>query len=600
MTILTPLGSAPGVAVAPAGPQYVFWKGTDNNLQEGFWDGTRWNGPTGLGMGPLGSEPTAGVDGQNRQYVFWKGTDNGLWEAWWDGTRWNGPIALGMGPLGSAPGVAVAAAGMQYVFWKGTDNGLWEAWWDGTRWNGPTELGMGPLGSKPTAGVDGQNRQYVFWTGTDNGLSEAFWDGTRWNGPIALDMGPLGSAPGVAVAAAGMQYVFWKGTDNGLWEGWWDGTRWNGPTELGMGPLGSEPTAGVDGQDRQYVFWTGTDNGLSEAWWDGTRWNGQASVSSAFTPTLSAETRPATNVSGYQATLNGTVFNPDAPNVEWIFLLGTTQANATMAALGGVPAQATPWQFSELVANLIPNTTYTFQIRAGQPPNPQAPGSVGGAFLSFTTPSPTPLRVATGPATNVSMNQATLTGTLYNNGGPGVTFDFLFGTSEETARIVNGYVPPEYIGAQPVGVTVNGLAPQTTYTVALRASGAGQATVTGTFLSFTTASPPPPPKTGSVDWTLTRESPGSIDYSAGPIPVSAALGGVPANATITGVKNLSEYTFSVAHGGAGAQFVVINSGATVSAFNGQLVTSGDWSAQYAGSVDLAPASMSIQVNWQAI
>jgi Clostridium epsilon toxin ETX/Bacillus mosquitocidal toxin MTX2 len=89
-----PLESAPGVAVAAGGAQYVFWKGTDNNLWEAFWDGAQWHGPIGLGMGPLGSEPAAGVDGQNRQYVFWKGTDSNPWEGWWDGTRWNGPAAL--------------------------------------------------------------------------------------------------------------------------------------------------------------------------------------------------------------------------------------------------------------------------------------------------------------------------------------------------------------------------------------------------------------------------------------------------------------------------------------------------------------------------
>ena len=167
----------------------MFWKGTDDNLWEACWDGTRWNGPASLGMGPLGSEPSAGVDAHGHQYVFWKGTDNNLWEAWWDGTRWNGPASLGMGPLGSAPGVAVSAEGNQYVFWKGTDDNLWEAWWDGTRWNGPASLGMGPLGSEPSAGVDAHGHQYVFWKGTDNNLWEAWWDGTRWNGPANVQTG---------------------------------------------------------------------------------------------------------------------------------------------------------------------------------------------------------------------------------------------------------------------------------------------------------------------------------------------------------------------------------------------------------------------------
>ncbi len=273
-----PLGSAPGVAVAADGQQYVFFKGTDGHLWEAFYDGHHWNGPLALGMGSLGSEPAAGVDGRHRQYVFFKGTDNNLWEAFYDGHHWNGPLALGMGPLGSAPAAAVGDDGRQYVFWKGTDNNLWEAFYDGHHWNGPTNRGMGPLGSEPTAGVDSENRQYVFWKGTDNNLWEAFWDTDHWTGPLALGMGPLGSAPGAAVAPDGQQYVFWKGTDGNLWEAFYDGHHWNGPNSRGMGALGSEPTAGADSENRQYVFWKGTDNGLWEGFWDGHHWQGPMSI----------------------------------------------------------------------------------------------------------------------------------------------------------------------------------------------------------------------------------------------------------------------------------------------------------------------------------
>ena len=91
--------AGPSVAVAVNANQFVFWKGTDSNLWEAFWDGSKWNGPLSLGMGPLGSQPTAGVDGKGATYVYWKGTDGNLWEAFWDGSKWNGPLSLGMGPL---------------------------------------------------------------------------------------------------------------------------------------------------------------------------------------------------------------------------------------------------------------------------------------------------------------------------------------------------------------------------------------------------------------------------------------------------------------------------------------------------------------------
>jgi hypothetical protein len=49
-----PLGSVPSVAVAANANRFVFRRGTDNNLWQAFWDGSKWNGPVMLGMGPLG------------------------------------------------------------------------------------------------------------------------------------------------------------------------------------------------------------------------------------------------------------------------------------------------------------------------------------------------------------------------------------------------------------------------------------------------------------------------------------------------------------------------------------------------------------------
>jgi hypothetical protein len=32
--------------------------------------------------------------------VYWKGTDSNLWEAFWNGKAWVGPYNRGFGPLG--------------------------------------------------------------------------------------------------------------------------------------------------------------------------------------------------------------------------------------------------------------------------------------------------------------------------------------------------------------------------------------------------------------------------------------------------------------------------------------------------------------------
>jgi hypothetical protein len=48
----------------------------------------------------LASAPSAVVNGpRNEEGIWWKGTDNQLYEEYWNG-QWNGPIRVGMGPLG--------------------------------------------------------------------------------------------------------------------------------------------------------------------------------------------------------------------------------------------------------------------------------------------------------------------------------------------------------------------------------------------------------------------------------------------------------------------------------------------------------------------
>lgn len=88
---------------------------------------------------------------------FGGGTDNQLWEGFYNGTIWIGPQSLGMGPVGSPPSVAVLPSNEQGVVWRaptltsGCRGGPAAPGWEGYRpggltWTGPKSLGMGPLG----------------------------------------------------------------------------------------------------------------------------------------------------------------------------------------------------------------------------------------------------------------------------------------------------------------------------------------------------------------------------------------------------------------------------------------------------------------------
>jgi hypothetical protein len=100
-----PLASPPTAGVDGSGNEYVFWESTSGGLEETEWNGSAWGGAhqitvNGNSVGPLGSAPTVAVAADGDQYVFWTGTGGAdLWEAYWNGS-WNGPVDHPFGPLG--------------------------------------------------------------------------------------------------------------------------------------------------------------------------------------------------------------------------------------------------------------------------------------------------------------------------------------------------------------------------------------------------------------------------------------------------------------------------------------------------------------------
>ena len=66
------------------------------------------------------------------------------------------------------------------------------------------------------------------------------------------------------------------------------------------------------------------------------------------------------------------------------------------------------------------------------------------------------------------------------------------------------------------------------------------------------------------------------------------------HAVISKVSNNSGSDISLSHGG---PFIILNSGTSVTDFNGQTVE-GSWSAQRGGDVNGSPTQISIQVEWR--
>jgi NHL repeat len=203
----------------------------------------------------------------------------------------------------------------------------------------------------------------------------------------------------------------------------------------------------------------------------------QSFISPTSPPTV--QTGPATSVTQETATLNGTVTpgsSGPASDTEWCFQYGTnTTYNQGTAPLTAANAgQGTsPIPASIQLTHLAPDTLYHYRLLAINSlnlgalgfgtPACGAPGGTPAASTdaTFTTTQIPPPSATTGPATEITPNTATLTGTINTHGTP-TTLEFDLGTDTTYgARIfANASTSTE---PQTYTVTIQALQPANTY-----------------------------------------------------------------------------------------------------------------------------------------
>ena len=138
--------------------------------------------------------------------------------------------------------------------------------------------------------------------------------------------------------------------------------------------------------------------------------------------------------------------------------------------------------YSSTLTGLMTNTTYYFQAVASN-----AAGTVKGAILSFKTASgPAQPSLTLNPASNLTGTSATLTGTV-NPNSLNTTYAMIYGTNSAGAN--GNFVTAGRAGSGttpvPVGGTVTGLVPGTTYYYQLSASNSAPEGSWSQILSFT-------------------------------------------------------------------------------------------------------------------
>jgi phosphodiesterase/alkaline phosphatase D-like protein len=167
-----------------------------------------------------------------------------------------------------------------------------------------------------------------------------------------------------------------------------------------------------------------------------------AVAAAASVPTV--VTGSHSDVADRSAALHGTI-NPNGGATTYYFQWGLTAAYGVNSVARSAGAGTKPVSVRAPAASLIPGTTYHYRLVATN-----ASGTAAGADRTFTTAGHAPPVVATGPATGVGKNAATLTAVVTPN-KESTTYFFQYGTS----TAYGSQTPPAVLHAGAAPVTVS-------------------------------------------------------------------------------------------------------------------------------------------------
>ncbi len=167
-------------------------------------------------------------------------------------------------------------------------------------------------------------------------------------------------------------------------------------------------------------------------------------------------TNGASAVSGTTANLNGTI-NANDNNTTVSFEYGTTTAYGKTAS--GTPGSvngSTNTAVAAGISNLTPGTTYHYRAKGIN-----AGGTIYGADMTFTTTVPP--TVTTGAPSGLNTTEATLNGTV-NDNGQSTTVTFQYGTTTAYGTTTTADESPVETGVDTaVSKSISSLTPGTTY-----------------------------------------------------------------------------------------------------------------------------------------
>jgi hypothetical protein len=289
-------GQATGLPGSPAlydpasGNLEVYGVGSDNTLQEFYWNASSgWHGPKNLG-GSIAGTPSAVYDiASGNLEVYARGTDETVQEIYWNPANgWSAWKSLGSQQITGSPSAVYNPLGKDlevYAVGAPDSSGakpLVEYYWNSNGWHGPENLG-GSITGSPSAVYDpaGQSLE-IYARGADGTVTEYYWNGS-WHDPMSLGSQQVTGSPSAVYNPRNddLEVYATSAPDSSgatpLAEYYWNSNGWH---------TGSPPTGSVTGSpaavynsegETLEVYAAGEpdsngDTPLVEYYWNGSNW----------------------------------------------------------------------------------------------------------------------------------------------------------------------------------------------------------------------------------------------------------------------------------------------------------------------------------------
>ncbi len=205
----------------------------------------------------------------------------------------------------------------------------------------------------------------------------------------------------------------------------------------------------------------------------------------ATSPSVTTGTH--SKVTDASAQLHGAV-NPNGSGTNYYFQWGLTVAYGVNSVEHSAGAGTKAVSVSTTASGLIPGTTYHYRLVATN-----GSGVTVGADRTFTTTGKPPPVVATGPATQVGKNSATLTAVVGSN-NQATTWFFQYGTSTTYGSQTIAQTVPAGTAPVTVAAPIQGLEARTIFhyrIVAEHSNSGPQPGLDGTFMTLPRQRPVP-------------------------------------------------------------------------------------------------------------